>query len=261
MIKDIKYFIAQTKANFGNAHALAGSFWIGVFSMILNNLAFFIIWILFMRSTGVINGWTSMDVFGMLGVAMLCFGVCHSFFYGLVELPEIVMQGTFDNVLLSPINSFLKLSSSYFSITAYGDLFMGLFVVIFYGIYMKFSFYIWIIFILAILSGCTIFICIRFLYSLVTFFIYDGEIISQQLFEVFLRPGLYPGGIFPNKMKIFFMTVVPALLTSALPIDIIKNSSISILLFSFLVTTFWIFVTIFVYKIAVKRYESGNLLR
>lgn len=261
MIKDIKYFIAQTKANFKNAHALVGSFWIGVFGMILNNSAFFIIWILFMQATGPINGWTSIDVFGMLGIAMLCFGVCQSFFYGLRDLPESIMRGNFDSVLLAPVNPFLKLSSSSFSITAFGDLLMGLFIVIFYGIYMKFSFYIWVLYIFTTLIGCTIFICIRFLYSLVSFFIHDGEIVSQQMFEIFLRPGLYPGGIFPNKMKIFFMTVIPALLTSAVPIYAIKSNSFLIMLYALGITIFWIVLTLIVYKRAVKRYESGNFLR
>ena len=109
MKKDITYFIAQTKANLRNAHALTRSFWIGVFSMILNNLTFFIIWFLFMKATGPINGWTSVDVFGMLGVSMLCFGVCNSFFHGTRELPEFVMRGSFDSILLAPVNSFLNL--------------------------------------------------------------------------------------------------------------------------------------------------------
>jgi len=261
MKKDILYFIEQTKANIRNAHALAWSFWIGVFGMILNNTAFFVIWFLFMRATGPINGWTSIDVFGMLGVAMLCFGVCHSFFNGIKDLPEFVVRGSFDGILLAPVNSFLKLSSSSFSITAYGDLIMGLFITIFYVIYIKLSLYLFIIFITTVLLGCVIFIAIRLLCSLVVFFIYDGEVIATQMFDIFLRPGLYPGAIFPNKMKIFFMTVIPALITSAAPIDGIKIQSTYILLFSLIVTIFWVVLTYFVYKVAVKRYESGNLLR
>lgn len=261
MKKDIIYFIAQTKANIKNAHALAKSFWIGIFSMILNNLTFFVIWFLFMNATGPINGWTNVDVFGMLGVSLVCFGVCNSFFYGLRELPEFVMKGSFDSVLLAPVNSFLKLSSSSVSITAYGDLLMGLFIVIFYGIYTKLSLYLFVLFAITILLGCVTFICIRLLCSLVVFFIHDGEIVATQMFEIFLRPGLYPGAIFPNKMKLFFMTVIPALITSSAPIDGIKSQSIYFLLFSLVVTIFWVSVTYLVYKISVKRYESGNLLR
>ena len=261
MTHSIKYFIAQSKYNLKNAYALKRSFWIGVISMILNNLTFFIIWMLFMQTTGPINGWTSLDVFGMLGVSLVIFGVVNSFFRGIVDLPEFVERGTFDGILLSPINAFLKLGGASFSVTAYGDLIQGFVVILFYILFAKFSLYSLGLFLIAIILGCIIFTCIRLLCSLVSFFIHDGEVVSGQLFEIFLRSGLYPGSIFPSKMKLFFMTVVPTLLTSATPIDIIKLHSVHLVLFGFLITLFWVCVTILVFKIAVKRYESGNYLR
>lgn len=261
MKKDLTYFIASTKLNIKNAYALTSSFWISVFGMMLNNCTFFIIWFLFMKATGPINGWTSIDVFGMLGVSIFCFGVSNSFFRGTADLPELVVKGSFDNVLLAPVNSFLKLSSSSFSVTAYGDLLLGLLVVIFYGIYSKFSVLLWILFVASLISGCVIFICIEFLCSLVAFFVHDSSILSRQMFEIFLRPGLYPGAIFPNGMKIFFMTIIPSLITSAVPIDAVKEKSINLLFMTIVITLCWVSITSIVYKYAVRRYESGNLLR
>ena len=261
MKKEIRYFIIQAIFNLKNAYALRKSFWISVFSMVLNDCTFFVIWYLFMQATGPINGWSTVDVFGMLGVSLFIFGITNSFFYGIRDLPETVLMGSFDNVLLSPVDPFLKLAGNSFSMTAYGDLLQGLIVTIFYGVYLKFSFLVWVLYGLAIFLGCIIFISIRLLCSLVAFFIHDGEVVSTQLFEVYLRPGLYPGSIFPSKMKIFFMTIIPTLITSAVPIDIIKLKSINLFVFSFFVTFFWVCVTCLVFKIAIKRYESGNFLR
>lgn len=261
MVKNIRYFLTQSKYNIKNAYALTYSFWIGVVSMMLNDIAFFVIWYLFMSATGPINGWTSLDVFGMLGVSMAIFGFANSFFRGLVDLPESVIKGTFDTVLLSPANAFLKISSSTFSVTAYGDLLEGVIVVILYAIIAHFDWLSTLLYIATILFGCIIFVCIRLLCSLTAFFIHDGEVITDQLFELFLRPGLYPGSIFPNKLKIFFMTVIPALLTSTVPIDVVRLHSVSILLFSMLVTAVWIVITISIFRIAIKHYESGNYLR
>src|SRR3989338_10419687 len=174
----LRYFIAQSKYNLKNAHALSHSFWIGVVSMMVNNLTFFIIWLLFMQATGPINGWTSLDVFGMLVVAMVAFGFSNSFFRGIVDLPQFVVRGIFDSTLLSPANTFLKIGGSSFSVTAYGDLIQGVIVSIIYGILAGFDIYTWLLYIVAIMFGCIIFICIRLLCSLVVFFIHDGEIIS-----------------------------------------------------------------------------------
>ncbi len=261
MMKDIRYFIAQNKFNFKNAYVLKGSFWIGVWSMILNNTAFFVMWILFMNATGPINGWNSFDVFGMLGIAMFCYGVAHSFFFGIKELPDLVLRGAFDNVLLSPVNSLIRLAGYSFSVIAFGDLFLGGAVFIVYGLYLDFTLYAWFVYLFSIFLGCVVFICFRLLSSLIVFFIHDGEVVSTQVFEMFLRPGLYPGSIFPDKLKIVCMTILPTLLTSAVPIDVVKVNSLTILLVSVLVTIGWIFITAGVYSAAVKRYESGNFLR
>ncbi len=257
----LRYFIAQSKYNIKNAHALAPSFWIGVVSMMLNNLTFFVIWFLFMKATGPINGWTSLDVFGMLGVAMVAFGVTHSFFYGIVDLPQSVVKGTFDTVLLAPTNSFFKLAGSSFTVTAYGDLIQGIGVMVVYGILMHFSFSAWILFLIAVVLGCIVFVSVRLLCSLIVFFIHDGEAVSGQLFDIFLRPGLYPGAIFPNKLKLFFMTIVPTLLTSAVPIDVVKLHSMNLVFFGAGVTLVWVLLAYGVFRLSVRRYESGNYLR
>lgn len=257
----LRYFIAQSKYNLKNAHALSHSFWIGVVSMMVNNLTFFIVWLLFMKATGPINGWTSLDVFGMVGIAMLTYGFSHAFFYGINDLPQSVTRGTFDYVLLSPTNMFFKISGSSFVVTAYGDLLQGVGVTILYGILMHFSFFSWILFSLGILIGCIIHTCIRLLYALVVFFVHDGDTIYQQLFAIFNRPTLYPGALFPNKLKILFMTLIPALLTSAVPIDIVKLHSLKLIGFAAFVTLTWVLITSFIFKISVRRYESGNYLR
>lgn len=261
MKRDIKFFIAMSVANLRNAYVLRTSFWIGVVSMVLNNLTFFAIWLLFMNATGPINGWTSVDVIGMIGVSTFCFGVCHSFFYGVKELPEFVVKGTFDSVLLAPVSSFVKLAGLSFSVTAYGDLLMGISIMIFYGFYLKFTLVVWLLFIMAALSGCVIFICFRLLISLIVFFVYDGELLSTQMMDIFMRPGLYPGGIFPYKLKVFLLTAIPILITSAMPIDIIKSESITLLIASICVAGIWVIITKIMYQFAIKRYESGNMLR
>ena len=46
MKKEILYFLTQTKFNLKNAYALRKSFWVGVFSMMLNNISFFVMWLL-----------------------------------------------------------------------------------------------------------------------------------------------------------------------------------------------------------------------
>lgn len=261
MQQSLRYFITHTKYNLKNAYALTRSFWIGVVSMAINNSAFFVIWLLFMQSTGPINGWTSLDVFGMLGVSMFVYGVVNSFFRGVGDLPKLVENGSFDGVLLSPVSLFAKIAVSTFSVGAYADLLQGTVIVILYTILAKASLLTAVFFGVALILGVVVFLCARLLASLVAFFLHDGQIIAGQVFEIFLRPSLYPGALFPSPLKIFFMTVVPTLLTSAVPIDVVKSESVQLLGISFGMTMVWVLITLFVFARAVRRYESGNFLR
>ncbi len=261
MKKDIIYFLTLFKFNLKNASVLRVSFWISIFGMILNNTAFFVIWYLFSTATGPINGWTSFDIFGMLAVSMFIFGITNGLFYGVVDLPETVVRGKFDTVLLSPRSILIRLSGMSFSITALGDLLMGLSVIIWYGMISNFDLISWVIFVFIILLGSIIFLCIRILASLIVFYVHDGELISRQIFEIFLRPGLYPGSMFTNKMKIFFMTVIPTLITSSVSVDFMKTGEIWMLTLASFSTLFWVSFTYILFKKSIKRYESGNFLR
>lgn len=261
MYQDIIYFFNLFKFNLKNSFALKGSFLISVFGMILNNTTFFIVWYLFSTTTGPINGWTSFDIFGMLGVSILIFGIIHSLFCGIVELPNDVVRGKFDVILLSPRSILSRLSGASFSITALGDLIMGLIVIIWYGVINNFYFLEWISFLFVIFLGTIVFLCIRMLTSLIAFYVHDGELISRQVFEIFLRPGLYPGSMFTTKMKVIFMTIIPALITSSVSIDFLKTGHIWIMVLSIISTSFWVFLTVFLFKKSIKRYESGNFLR
>ena len=82
-----------------------------IFGMAINNTAFIIIWVFFVKTVGVINGWTAADIIGLLGFATICFGLVLSVGDGFRRLPDMVSSGSFDrfllNVMLSAISGVL----------------------------------------------------------------------------------------------------------------------------------------------------------
>lgn len=260
-MKDITYFFTQIYFNIKNAHALAKSFWIGVSGMVINNTAFFIMWYLFMKATGDINGWSSTDVMGMLGISMLTFGVVHSFFFGIVKMSDFVNEGKFDSVLLSPVSTFVRQSGMQFSVVAYGDLLQGIAVTIWYILHIHLSFIDVGILLFGIILGSIVFVALVLVISSISFYVQDSAIIADQLRDILIRPSLYPGGIFPEGLKIFFMTVVPALLTSSVPIDMVKDPSLQMFTIPTVAVLVWVLLARYIFSRALRRYESGNMLR
>lgn len=261
MKTDLYFFYKNLVLNLKNAKALSASFYWSIIGMFLNNSGFFLIWYFLLYTTGPINGWDTVDVFVMMGISMFCFGVTMSFFNGINELPKYILDGKFDSVLLSPRSLILRLAGMNFSVTAISDLVMGLFLIIYYLIVKNLTFEQIVGFIFFVLCGAIVFFCIKLLTTTLSFYIHDGESIGVQVFDIFLRPGLYPGSMFTNNMKMFFITIVPALITSAIPIEYIKNPNSNIILITLISTVFWVVFTIYIFSKSIKKYESGNFLR
>ena len=192
---------------------------------------------------------------------MLTFGVVHSFFFGIVKMSDFVNEGKFDSVLLSPVSAFVRQSGMQFSVVAYGDLLQGIAVTLWYIIHMHMSSVAIGVLLFGIIIGSVVFVALVLAISCISFYIQDSAIIADQLRDILIRPSIYPGGIFPEGLKIFFMTVVPALLTSSVPIDMVKNPSARLFVFVAVVVVAWMLITRFIFARALRRYESGNMLR
>jgi ABC-2 type transport system permease protein len=93
LLNEIVFFFFQWKQNIRNQQALRTSFLLQVAGMFINNIAFFVIWIMFSKTIGVINGWGAMQTFGMLCVSMLTFGIVHSLFGSTGTLTDTVPTG------------------------------------------------------------------------------------------------------------------------------------------------------------------------
>ena len=133
-MKEIKFALYATKKNIQNNAGLKTSFLMNIFGMAINNIAFIIIWVSFVKTVGVINGWNSYDIVGLMGFCTLCFGIVLSVGDGLRRMPDHVSSGAFDRFLLSPKNLISRIATSSFGSSAVGDMIFGIICLIIYGI-------------------------------------------------------------------------------------------------------------------------------
>lgn len=87
----------------------------------------------------------------------------------------------------------------------------------------------------------------------------DGHNVSQGLYNVFLSNSLYHSGAFTGLLRIIFTFVVPSLLLGAIPVEIVKNISLTNLLMIILLTVFWFILAVAFFYKSLKKYESNNL--
>jgi len=260
MWSELRFAVHTIKKHIQNSAELRTSFAMSIVGMMLNNLSFILLWAFFVQSVGVINGWTIPDIIGLNGFLSLTFGLMFSVMGGMRKLPIYVSSGAFDRFLLSPKNILLTVSTSAFVAPAVGDCFFGVSALAMYAYLIDASMYQVILMVfLAIFATITFFSVGLAVYS-TSFFFTDGKTVSSSLFEIFLTPATFHGGLFQGAMRFGFTFLVPALVVGALPIEIIRDVSVNGLIVVALISIAWLCIGLAVFGAGIKKYESANLM-
>ena len=260
MKKEIKFALYAIKKNIQSSSELRTSFLMNIFGMAINNIAFVFLWVYFVKSVGIIGGWTTYDIIGLNGFAALSYGIIVSIFMGTKKIPEYVSSGSFDRFMLSPKNIILRIATSAFSPSAVGDAIFGFICLSIYGLFIHATF-MQIIFI-AILTVCgsIIFFSMSLIINALSFYFTDASSFTDSVFQLFFTPTLFHGGAFHGVMRFAFTFVLPSLLIAAIPVETVKNISYNNLIMVIILSLIWFIIAIKVFKKSIRKYESSNFM-
>lgn len=259
-MEEVKFALYAIKKNIQNSAELKTSFLMNIFGMAINNTAFIIIWVFFVKTVGVINGWTAGDIIGLLGFAAICFGIVLSVGDGLRRLPDLVSSGSFDRLLLSPKNLLVRIATSSFGSSAVGDTIFGIICLIFYGILIHATLSQILLIVFLVVITTMIFLSLVIIIYSASFLFVDSDQVTTGIFNFFITPSLFNGGAFHGLMKFIFVFIVPSLLVGAIPVEIVRDISVVKLLLISILTIFWFFLSIKIFNKCVKKYESSNFI-
>lgn len=258
-IRGLRHIALYMQANLRNAMQLRAAFWLDVVGMMINNMAFVIIWIFFFTKMGTISGWGSIEAIGLNGMVALAYGITYAFAGGASKLAINVNSGNFDNYLLSPTNLYIKILTSYSKTSAFGDLFYGIILMIVFIVLAQLPL-LSILLLVVLVPLCSL-IMINFVLvsGLIAFLIPDTAEVANNLFELMITPSFYPSGLYSKFMRFFFMFIIPAIAIAGAPVELIRNTSWPLLVSIVCLSAFWTWLAMFLLKKALKHYESGNL--
>ena len=257
-MKNIRLALLNIRKNFKNEKELKSSFIISIVGMAINNIAFLILWYYFGKTIGELNGWKPMDIFGLYGYGTTACGIVDSLFSGVSNIPNYISSGNFDKYLLTPKSILLKVSTSKISTSSLGDLLFGLICFLVFAGYNKLTIIQFLLSILLIIVASIIYYSFSLVCMSVSFYLMDGNNISQGLFGMFLSNSLYHGGAFTGILRFIFIFVMPSLLIGAIPVEIVKNFAILDLIMILSLAAFWfLFSIIFFYK-SLKKYDLND---
>lgn len=260
MMKELKFALYAIKKNIQSSAELRTSFLMNIVGMSINNTAFIILWGFFVKSVGVIGGWTVADIIGLQGFVALCFGIVFSAGAGIRKLADYTASGAFDRFMLSPKNLLVRIATSSFGVSALGDIVFGIVCLGIYAFLIHATVYQILLIGLLVIISTVVFLAAAIAIYSTSFFFTDASSVTGSLFELFLTPSLFHGGAFQGAMRFIFTFAIPSLLIGALPVEIVRDISLGKLLLVGILAIFWFFVSINIFNRAIKKYESSNFM-
>jgi ABC-2 type transport system permease protein len=260
MFKEIKFTIYSIKKNIQSSAELRTSFFMNIIGMAINNTAFIFLWVFFIKSVGIIGGWTAIDIIGLQGFIAISYGVVLSGANGLRKIPNYVATGSFDRFMLSPKNLILRIATSSFGASAIGDIVFGVICIFVYCFLIHVSLYQILIAVFLLFLASLVFLSMTILVASVSFLFTDAGSVHEGMFEIFLTPALFHGGAFQGVMRFIFTFLIPSLLIGTIPLEALKDISVTKIILMFVMSFFLFFLSIFLFKRSVRKYESSNFM-
>lgn len=166
-----------------------------------------------------LNGWTFNEILFIYGFAQLPRGIDHLFTDNLWLLAgRIIVRGEFDRYLLRPINPLFHLIAERFQPDAFGELAVGvtLIIVSLSKLKLTFSFIDIIIFIFVIICGSVIYTSIKLFFASFAFWLKFSQSIlfMNYMLADFTK---YPLSIYSKWIRIILTFIIPFAFTAFFP--------------------------------------------
>jgi ABC-2 type transport system permease protein len=256
-VRTLSLIWAYFKPNLAAAMEYRVSFLAQALGMILNDLlAFFFCWIYFQHFPQ-IGGWGMWDLLLVWGVAATAFGLLSVVFGNWLRLSNVISQGQLDYYLGLPWNPLLHVLVSRMSLPGWGDIAFGL---------AAFGLAAWLgelsIGLAVVVTLCSLAVMLGFtvLVGSLAFFIGSAENAAFQARDGLLLFATYPGSIFHGAARVLLMTLIPAAFVSHIPVELLREFDPGKLALLITFTAGLWALTLLVFQLGLRRYESGNLI-
>ncbi len=257
VVKYISLTWEMTKLSILSAMEYRVSFFVQVFGMFVNDIAFIVMWLIFFQKFPSINGWQFQDTVMLFALTTVNFAIVMIFARGAFELSRTIARGELDYYLSFPKNVLWHVLVSKTEISAIGDLLFGLIIFFFSGNISLEKIGLFVV--IGILTAL-IFLNFIIITQSITFYVGNFEEAAEQMFHALLGFAFYPQTAFYGALKIVMLTIIPAFFITTLPVQLIQKFNLQLFL---ILIGFWIFTTIIatvIFKRGLRRYESGNLI-
>jgi ABC-2 type transport system permease protein len=224
--------------------------------MILNNLAFLLIWRLLFQRFGSINGYSMKEIVLIEGFVAIFYAFFYLLFGGVMKLSEYLNQDRILDLQLYPVNPLTILTTKSGAPSQFGDFLQGVAMIIIY-LTINPSSWLWVI-IGLILTIVGIYGVSLFFNSLIFFFPQTLTAFSEVIDTIYVGGSMYPSQNFTGTFRylLYLTLLIPVV---SFPIEVIRGIfSPTFLLYTLTAVILINLLGYAVWKAGIKRVESGS---
>jgi len=258
MRRELRFLLALWKANILSAMEYRVPFLTQVLGMMLNNVAYFVFWVIFFDRFESIGGWNLQSMFILFGVVASSVGLGAFLFGNTLFLAEGIANGRLDYYLSLPRPVMLHMIASRSINSGLGDFLYGILSFLLAGDY---SLDVIGRYIIGTVFGTMIFVSFLTTVQSLAFWAGNMEMLAGQAVNALISFALYPITLFDGTAKLLLFTLIPAALVGSVPAEFIRSFSWAQLFQIVGVGAIFTGLSIFVFYRGLRRYESGSAIQ
>ena len=206
-----------------------------------------------------IKGFTLYDVLLTFGIIQFGFSFCETFFRGIDQFDDLIVNGTFDRLLVRPQNILLQVFANEVSFIKASRLIQSIIILIIAIINLEVVWSIDKIFtlIFMLIASIFVFLSIFILAASYCFFTIKGLEVRNVFTDGGKHMAQYPIGIFKKGFVFVFTYIIPYGFVNYYPLlYLLDKQTNQLLIFSPLITILYLIPSILIFYKGMKRYSS-----
>ena len=222
MVSFVAAYLTQAFAAIRTSFSDRTNFALQAGGMIVNDIFFLALWVLFFAGFRSIGGWERQDVALLLGLTMLVVALAGVLFGGYRDMANTILRGEIDALLTQPKPVLGRLLSRDSSSTAWGDGVTAIVILVFFA---RLTWSQAPLAILAVVAGTVVYVSAAVSFACLAFWASGARSFARDLTDFMLLFSSYPSPIFQGWTKVIAFTVLPAGFVVMAPVELLRAPS------------------------------------
>ncbi len=223
--------------------------------MFLNNLVFFVSWMIYFGNFSSLRGWTLKDISVMYGISAWSFGLMLVLAGGVRDIARTITDGALDVHLGRPRHPLPSLLCSRSGVSGWGDMASA------------FVFWFWFgdltpadlpVVVGLASAGAAILTAMMVVIQSAAFWVPKSAGMADDLFNMLVSITVYPQHTYGMVVRVLLFTVLPAAFISLLPVEAIREGAAWKAAATIAAAVGYGWIATWIFERGLKRYTSGN---